>query len=103
VTTPSRLVTVVPEVSDLDRSLSGDHAGLPPLADHDDAHFQDALATVVDACNRHGVVPGVHATPALASRRAQQGFRMITVGFDHMPVMTALRADLAEARAAVGG
>lgn len=77
--------------------------GLPPLADHDDADFLDALATVVDSCNRNGVVPGVHASPALAAARAKQGFRMITVGFDHMPVMAAFRADLASSRAAVDG
>lgn len=77
--------------------------GLPPSADHDDARFQDALATIVDACGRHGVVPGVHASPALAEIRAKQGFRMITVGYDQTPVMTALRADLASSRSAVGG
>jgi 4-hydroxy-2-oxoheptanedioate aldolase len=77
--------------------------GLPPLADHDDAGFQDALATIVDACHRHGVVPGVHASPALAQARAKQGFRMITVGADQTSVMAALRADLASSRSAVGG
>ena len=75
--------------------------GLPPLADHDDARFQAALATIVDACNRRGVIPGIHASPALAQARAEQGFRMITVGFDQTPVMAALRADLAAARSAV--
>ena len=77
--------------------------GLPPLADHDDARFQDALATVVDACARHRVVPGIHASPALAGARAAQGFRMITVGYDQTPVMAALRADLASSRSAVDG
>ena len=75
--------------------------GLPPLADHDDARFQAALATIVDACNRHGVIPGIHASPALAHVRAEQGFRMITVGFDQTPVMAALRADLTSSRSAV--
>ena len=74
---------------------------LPPLADHDDARFRDALVSVVDACNRHSVTPGIHATPALAAARAQQGFRMITVGFDQTPVMAALRADLRSSRSAV--
>lgn len=77
--------------------------GLPPFADHDDARFQEALDSVVDACNRRGVVPGVHASPSLAATRAQQGFRMITVGFDQMPAMAALVADLATSRAAVDG
>jgi 4-hydroxy-2-oxoheptanedioate aldolase len=75
--------------------------GLPPLADHNDARFQDALLTIVDACTRNGVVPGVHTSPALAAARAAQGFRMITVGYDQTPVMAALRADLAASRTAV--
>jgi 4-hydroxy-2-oxoheptanedioate aldolase len=75
--------------------------GLAPLMDHDDARFRNALATIVDACSRHGVVPGVHASAALAGARAEQGFRMITVGYDQMPVVAALRADLASSRSAV--
>lgn len=77
--------------------------GLPPLADHDDARFRQALATIVDACARHGIVAGVHASPALAKARAKQGFRMITVGYDQAPVMAALRADLASSRSATEG
>jgi 4-hydroxy-2-oxoheptanedioate aldolase len=75
--------------------------GRPPLADHDDPRFTDALRAVIDSCKRNGVVPGIHASAALAGKRAEQGFRMITVGFDHLPVVTALRADLATSRAAV--
>jgi hypothetical protein len=56
---------------------------------------------VVAACGRHGVVPGVHASAALAAARHATGFRMITVGFDAEPVMQALRADIKRARDAV--
>ena len=77
--------------------------GLPPLPDHDDRHFQDALRTIVDSCTRHGVIPGIHTNPALAEARAKQGFRMITVGYDRTPVMAALRADLDTSRAAGQG
>ncbi len=75
--------------------------GLPPLPDHEDVRFTDALAAVVEACNRNDVIPGVHANPSLAQARAEQGFRMITVGFDQTPVMAALRADLAAARSGI--
>ena len=42
--------------------------GLPPGLDHPSDDFQGALETIVDACERHGVVPGIHASPALAGR-----------------------------------
>lgn len=75
--------------------------GLPPGMDHDDPVFTGALAAVLAACDRHGVVPGVHADAALAAKRASAGFRMVTVGFDHMPMVAGLHADAASARAAV--
>jgi 4-hydroxy-2-oxoheptanedioate aldolase len=75
--------------------------GLPPLMDHADAKFQDALTTVLAACKRHGVVAGIQASPALTETRVKQGFQMITVGYDQAPVVAALRADLATAQAAV--
>lgn len=55
--------------------------GLPPAGDNA-GPFVDALETVIEACTRHGVVPGIHANPELAARRREQGFRMITVGSD---------------------
>jgi 4-hydroxy-2-oxoheptanedioate aldolase len=75
--------------------------GLPPLMDHADPTFQDALATIIAACRRHGVVAGIQASMALTETRAKQGFQMITVGYDQAPVITALRADLATSRAAI--
>lgn len=74
--------------------------GLPPLMDNKDRRFQNALVTILEACRRHGVVAGIQASAALAETRAAQGFQMITVGYDHMPVVAALRADLAMSRAA---
>jgi 4-hydroxy-2-oxoheptanedioate aldolase len=56
--------------------------GLAPRGDHDDASFNDALATIVAACERHGVVAGIHANPDIASKRLAQGFRMVTVTSD---------------------
>lgn len=72
--------------------------GLPPAADQQDQRFHDALARVVAACERHGVIPGIHASSALAAARREAGFRMITVAFDHAPVAAALTADLERAR-----
>ncbi len=75
--------------------------GLPPATDHPGDPFQAALSTVVEGCRRHGVVAGVHASAALAAARHQAGFRMITVGFDALPAMQALRNDVRTAREAI--
>jgi 4-hydroxy-2-oxoheptanedioate aldolase len=55
--------------------------GLPPAGDNE-GPFVIALEKILDACTRHGVVPGIHANAALAPKRRSQGFRMITVGSD---------------------
>ena len=55
--------------------------GLEPGGDNDGA-FAEAIDTVLEACERHEVVPGIHANPALAQKRRDQGFRMITVAGD---------------------
>lgn len=72
--------------------------GLRPTPDQDDDRFHEALAAVVAACEHNGVIPGVHATAELAATRRAAGFRMITVAFDHAPVMQALASDLETAR-----
>ena len=56
--------------------------GLPPGHDQADASFQDALATVVGACNERGIVAGIHSVPEVSPTRLEQGFRMVTVTSD---------------------
>lgn len=73
--------------------------GLAPGNNDGEAAFDEALATIVSACRRHGVVPGIHATGALTMRRREQGFRMITVASD----VTALRAGYASELASALG
>lgn len=55
--------------------------------------FNEALDTIVSACSRHGVVPGIHATTAIAEQRLELGFRMVTVSADSV----AMRVGLAQA------
>jgi 4-hydroxy-2-oxoheptanedioate aldolase len=74
--------------------------GLPPGSNDGRAEFDDALAVIVAACRKHGVVPGIHATGALAARRLEQGFRMITVSGDMLAMRTRMAEELAESRAA---
>jgi len=56
--------------------------GLAPQGDHDDSAFNDALTTIVEACDRRGIVAGIHANPEIAAKRLEQGFRMVTVSSD---------------------
>jgi 4-hydroxy-2-oxoheptanedioate aldolase len=74
--------------------------GLAPMTDQVNEEWNAALSKVVDRCVVHGVVPGVHADPNLAGKRAAAGFKMITVGFDLGNVMNGIRADLKKSREA---
>lgn len=72
--------------------------GLGPSGNDGNPVFDDALATIVAACRRHGVVPGIHATGSVTPRRREQGFRLITVGTDVGAIQAGLTNDLAAAR-----
>lgn len=72
--------------------------GLPPLLDQDDREFAEALRTIATAARRHGVAAGVHASAALADRRREQGFAMITVAVDQTLLADAMRGALDTAR-----
>ncbi|MCH2623635.1 MAG: hypothetical protein MKZ66_10375, partial [Acidimicrobiales bacterium] len=57
--------------------------------------FDEALAAILDACRRHGVVPGIHAIgPNLPPRRIEQGFRVMTVIDDDGAMLQGFRAAL---------
>ncbi len=84
-------------VGPADLSLS---LGLKPRNNDGEAVFDDALTSIVEACGRHGVVPGIHASGALAGKRLDQGFRMITVANDLLAMRTGLIAELELARKA---
>jgi 4-hydroxy-2-oxoheptanedioate aldolase len=72
--------------------------GLGPYGNDGNPVFDDALATIVDGCRRHGVVPGIHATGPLTPRRREQGFRMITVTSDALAARAGFASELAAAR-----
>jgi 4-hydroxy-2-oxoheptanedioate aldolase len=68
--------------------------GLPPGNNDDAAAFTEALEAIVAACGRAGVVPGIHASAALAQRRREQGFRLMTIATDLGSLMAGARSDL---------
>ena len=72
--------------------------GLDPYGNDGTAVFDDALTAVVDACRRHGVVPGIHATGPLTPLRREQGFRMITVTSDALAIRAGFASELAATR-----
>lgn len=56
--------------------------GLGPSGNDGYPAFDSALATIVDTCRRHGVVPAIHSDALTAPRRLDQGFRMVTIAAD---------------------
>jgi 4-hydroxy-2-oxoheptanedioate aldolase len=74
--------------------------GLPAGNNDGESAFDEALAAIVAGCERAGVVAGIHASGALAQRRTEQGFRMITVAGDVVALRRALADELAQARGA---
>lgn len=77
--------------------------GLGPGPDHDDAVFVDALDAVVAACRGAGIIAAVHTEPELVAKRAEQGFRMMTIGFDFGSMVNGYGNALAAGRAARPG
>lgn len=78
--------------------------GLEPSGNADETVLDEALATIVDACTRHGVTPGIHSSGSVAQRRRDQGFRMITIGSDALALRAGFAGELtAAARGDAGG
>jgi 4-hydroxy-2-oxoheptanedioate aldolase len=76
--------------------------GQPPRGDND-GDFAEAIARILEACADHDVVPGIHANPDLYAKRAEQGFKMITVCNDTQALATGARQMLDDARSGLGG
>lgn len=71
--------------------------GLPPGMDNAGA-FEEARVQIAEACKRHGVTAGIHASAALAPKHAAAGYRMITVSSDHGSMAAGAAADLRAVR-----
>ncbi len=72
--------------------------GLPPGNNDQHASFAEALDTIVAACDRAGIVAGIHATGSLTPQRVEGGFRMVTVTSDLVAMMAGVGAELDRAR-----
>lgn len=85
-------------VGPFDLSLSlglrpGDNDGVP--------EFDNAMERVNQAARSNDIATAVLSTSALASRRAEQGFRMISVISDSQAVAAMAQSSLASARASI--
>lgn len=70
-----------------------------PLGTRDESPvFADAVASILAACRRHGVVPGIHATGGWAARRLEQGFRMMAAISELSALQAAVSQALNDAR-----
>jgi 4-hydroxy-2-oxoheptanedioate aldolase len=84
--------------ADLAVSMSGSLAAMGSKE-----HF-DATEVVRQACERHGIVPGIHTGGgAQARERAEQGFRMCTLGTDAAMLRQHARQQLALAQGTEAG
>jgi 4-hydroxy-2-oxoheptanedioate aldolase len=72
--------------------------GLPPGPDQSDPIFTAALETVVEACRRHGVIPGIAGNARTAGTRLEQGFRLVEVASDAGLLGVGAGAALAQVR-----
>jgi 4-hydroxy-2-oxoheptanedioate aldolase len=73
--------------------------GFPPASYHEDTKYAGAVQAVLDACRKHGVVPGFHGgNPANARARIEQGFRFVEVCEEMGAMARAAAADLAAMR-----
>ena len=71
--------------------------GLRPGMDNSGT-FDEALAKIVAACEKHGVTPGIHASAALAKKRRDGGFQLITISSDRGAMIDGANRDIAVAR-----
>jgi 4-hydroxy-2-oxoheptanedioate aldolase len=78
--------------------------GLPPATDHPDSPvYQEALATIVERCRAHDVIPGIHTVPTMVQTRLDQGFRMVTVTSNLIAQLDGARYSLETARSTASG
>ncbi|MBA2695347.1 MAG: hypothetical protein H0U62_05770 [Actinobacteria bacterium] len=69
--------------------------GLPVAFEHEMGEHAEALVRIREACARYGVTAGIHcADGAMAARRLEQGFAMVTVATDLALVAQGARAEL---------
>ena len=76
--------------------------GLPPRMDNEEPSHVAAVARILEAARRHGVVPGIHTGgPAFAARCIKQGFQMVTLTSDGSAMARGAWREMQEMRATI--
>ena len=80
--------------SDLALSL-----GLPPTLDIQEDHHAEAIRSIRETCQEHGITAGIHsASGEWARKHAEAGFDMVTVAADATLLSSAARLEVSVAR-----
>jgi 4-hydroxy-2-oxoheptanedioate aldolase len=75
--------------------------GLPPRGDNPDPKHRETVARIREACERHGVAPGIHcASSAFAAEKVAEGFKMVLLTSDAAGVSAHASRLLSEMRGA---
>lgn len=56
--------------------------------------FVDALKAIVDACEKHGKVPGILTKPGFERQHIDLGFRFVAIGSDSLSVVSGMQQNL---------
>jgi len=73
--------------------------GLPPDLDKAEPEHVAAVARILEACQRHGVVPGIQCgTGSAAAKQVERGFRLVTFTKDSALLAAGIERELAAAR-----
>lgn len=73
--------------------------GLPPAYERPEPQHAEAIERIRAACERNGIIAGIHCDGgAMAARRLEQGFRMVTVANDLAVLRTGVAAGLGASR-----
>lgn len=84
-----------------DLGLSLGHA---PVLDQTEPAVVEALGTILDACNRHGLPAGIHCgTPEYATQMIEKGFKLVTIGSDNRLMAIAAKAAIEHVKGRVSG
>ena len=73
--------------------------GLPPVNNGGNPQFDAALAKIVEACDKRGIVAGMHSNGGLIQRRLAAGFRMLTVASDLGAMGVGFKVEMGKAMA----
>jgi 4-hydroxy-2-oxoheptanedioate aldolase len=75
--------------------------GFEPKLDQEEPKVVEALGTIVDACERHGLSAGIHCgTPAYARKMIERGYRLVTIASDARIMAAAAKAAVDATRGA---